>query len=373
MRARITSSCKHTDIDSRIGACEVQLAYKDGKGSVKPFLLHSKLKSRHWPSKASMEKKFRSFLIENDIALQRPRKIASSCDGIGSDGISPYPIGLVEWDQTPLGDTTWMFPPSRSADSVELNCNFDNVDGAMEKSLNIQWVYDARQVSGVVQIVHQPPPLPMAPEAPKSRRTNSFASSRPTSSNRATSVLAKLNSKSLAGDPNASFNEDPNKTAASSSPSPTSGPDLGSSDATSPENILKQLKDITIKMLSAGNKGEYLIPYDMEVLVTRGVVFAETISSCALLRLCVTALCAAQSSNGSDVAADGAEGVVRNVFQGIDQRGVGSLNITDVDNVLILLQNRRCSDQALRLVFLSIGTNVSLSLTHRSHQHTFSK
>lgn len=350
----------------------MQLAYKDGKGVVKPFLLHSKLKSRHWPSKGSMEKKFRSFLVENSIALQQPRKIASSGDGMRNDGISPYPIGLVEWDQTPLGDTTWVFPPSRSADSVELNCNFDKVDDAMKKTLNIQWVYDARLVSGVVQIVQPPPPLPlpMLPEAPKSRRTNSFAPSRPTSSNRASAVLAKLNSKSprlspRAADANAYFNDDSNKIA----PSPRSGPDLGSIDSTSPGNILKQLKDVATKISSAGNEGEHLVPYDMEVLVKRGVVVAETISSCALLRQCVTALCAAQSIDGCNVTADSAEKIVRDVFQSIDQRGVGSLNINDVDNVLILLQNRRCSDQALRLVILSIGTSVSSLPTYYSSQH----
>ena len=57
MKAKITSKCKHTDVDSRIGAFEVQVAFKDSDGVIFTELLHSKLASRHWPNKSAMEKK----------------------------------------------------------------------------------------------------------------------------------------------------------------------------------------------------------------------------------------------------------------------------------------------------------------------------
>jgi hypothetical protein len=49
------------------------------------------------------------------------------------------------------------------------------------------------------------------------------------------------------------------------------------------------------------------------------------------------------------------EGCMASIFQSLDQRGVGVLCMNDIDSLLTHLQNRRCSDQALRLVMLSMG------------------
>jgi hypothetical protein len=365
MRARITTKCKHTDADSRIGALEVQVAFKDSKGVVLSDILHSKLQSRHWPSKASMEKKLKAFLIQSRISVHPPVDPDPCAPGIGTDGIGCYPVGFVSWEETPLADAMWMFPANRSVGTVELNCRFEKVENPESKSLNIQWVFDARQVPGTVQappVVHEPlPPVPSAPNNARPRRPQSAAAARPVSSHKAAETLAKLNAKSP-------YSSDPEEKLVASSPrGPQDLGKLGSNDGSQAEAILNLLKTMASKNAPNGGENEQLLPYDIGVLVKRGVIVAETISCCVLLRQSVVGVCVAQmegsgsharsssSSSSGSGSSDSIEGCMASIFQSLDQRGVGVLCMNDIDSLLTHLQNRRCSDQALRLVMLSMG------------------
>jgi hypothetical protein len=365
MRARITTKCKHTDADSRIGALEVQVAFKDSKGVVLSDVLHSKLQSRHWPSKASMEKKLKAFLIQSRISVHPPVDPDPCAPGIGTDGIGCYPVGFVSWEETPLADAMWMFPANRSVGTVELNCRFEKVENPESKSLNIQWVFDARQVPGTAQappVVHEPlPPVPSAPNNARPRRPQSAAAARPVSSHKAAETLAKLNAKSP-------YSSGPEvKLVASSPRGPQDLGKLGSNDGSEAEAILNLLKTMASKNAPNGGENEQLLPYDIGVLVKRGVIVAETISSCVLLRQSVVGVCVAQmegagsharsssSSSSGSGSSDSMEGCMASIFQTLDQRGVGVLCMNDIDSLLTHLQNRRCSDQALRLVMLSMG------------------
>lgn len=360
MRARITTKCKHTDADSRIGALEVQVAFKDSKGVVLSEILHSKLQSRHWPSKASIEKKLKAFLVQSRIPVHPPQDPDPCAPGLGTDGIGSYPVGFVQWEETPVADTLWMFPATRSVGTVELNCKFEKVESPESKSLNIQWVFDARSVPGTAQappVVHEPlPPVPSAPNNARPRRPQSAATAKPISSHKAAETLARLNAKS----PYSSGTEE-SKLAASSPRGPLDLGKLGSNDGSQAETVLNLLKTMASKNAPNGGENEQLLPYDIGVLVKRGVIVAETISCCVLLRQSVVGVCVAQmegsharSSSGCG-ALDSMEGCMASVFQTLDQRGIGALCIKDIDSLLTHLQNRRCSDQALRLVMLSIG------------------
>lgn len=354
MRARITAKCKHTDADSRIGACEVQVAFKDDKGVVQSEVLHSKLQSRHWPSKSSIEKKLKAFLVQGRVAVH-PEKDPDPCaPGVGTDGIGSYPVGFVQWGETPLSETMWTFPAGRSVGAVELNCKFEKVENPGSKSLNVQWVFDARSVPGSVQtppVVHEPlPPVPNAPSSARPRRPQSASTTRPV---KAAETLAKLNAKSPY-----SCNPDESKLVALSPRGPQDFGKLGSNDSIQAETVLILLKTMASKNAPNGDENEQLLPYDIDVLVKRGVIVSETISCCVLIRQSVIGVCVAQMEGsparpGSSL--ESIESSMASIFQSVDQRGVGALCINDIDSLLTHLQNRRCSDQALRLVMLSIG------------------
>jgi hypothetical protein len=69
--ANVTAQSKTSDENSRIGAFEIQIAYKpltNGYGEVVSEVLHSKLMSRRWPSKSVLEKRIKTYLTKMNIA-----------------------------------------------------------------------------------------------------------------------------------------------------------------------------------------------------------------------------------------------------------------------------------------------------------------
>lgn len=127
--AHITPSPRNPDAHLRIGAFEVQVAYKDHRGQVLPELLHSKLKTRRWPSKTVLEKRIMAFFAKTGVQTHK-EAAGRSYEGTGEDGIAPYPIGVGEWSEVPLSETTWKYIPPAGA----------------RKTLaeSIQWAFDAR-------------------------------------------------------------------------------------------------------------------------------------------------------------------------------------------------------------------------------------
>jgi hypothetical protein len=68
----------------------LQVAFKNSKGDVVTELLHSKLLTRHWPSKAAMEKKIQDFVTKCGVATHPLYDANATSDGYGSDGLGIY-------------------------------------------------------------------------------------------------------------------------------------------------------------------------------------------------------------------------------------------------------------------------------------------
>ena len=351
MRARITSKCKHTDADSRIGACEVQIAYKDVNGIVQTEILHSKLQSRRWPSKFIMEKKFRSFILQNKVAVHPPRL---NPHGVQTGVAQSYHVDFIKWEDVTLADPDWTFSQGRDPLAVDLNCNFDKALSQDQRTLNIEWVYDARLFSHKIEAAvptHQSsPPFPGASEVLKPCRPQTASTLRPCPLNRASMALAKLNAKSPLTSPRTHM-------PVTDSTSSRSDPNLVNrkpSNVRSYADVMQRLKDI----VSQRSDLEHTIPYDIDVLVKRGIIVAETVSSCALLRQSMITASFDSSTNGSAATPDIVRANLVSLFESLDHRGQGFLNITDIDTILTVIQRRRSSDQALRLVILSLGESL---------------
>jgi hypothetical protein len=142
-KANITSKCKHSDANTRIGAFEIQIAYKGLTGESHPELLHSKLVSRNWPSKSVLEKRIKSYLSKLNIP-EFAYNENMDYEGQGNDGIETYPIGSGGWNSTKLADPMWCYiPPAADTPKTTEKSEDDKNDNS--KALQfIQWVYDSR-------------------------------------------------------------------------------------------------------------------------------------------------------------------------------------------------------------------------------------
>ena len=102
------------------------------------------------------------------------------------------------------------------------------------------------------------------------------------------------------------------------------------------------------------------MPYDNPVvLVKKGVIFAETIASCQLVRQVVrqyrlsTDHSMANGDEGNRLSPTDTD--MQTLFGLLDRRHVGKLSIPDLDEFLQLLLGRTCTSEALRLIVLSFG------------------
>lgn len=119
-KANITSNCKVTDKNSRIGALEIQIAYKNKNNELYYDLIHSKIVSRRWPSKILLEKKLKSFFSTCNIPTYNPFDLNDA----NFDMINGYPSGHCSWDQIALSNPLWTYDLSNS----------------------IEWVYDTKSI-----------------------------------------------------------------------------------------------------------------------------------------------------------------------------------------------------------------------------------
>ena len=140
------------------------------------------------------------------------------------------------------------------------------------------------------------------------------------------------------------------------------------------ETVLEQLQQIATD-LKAGDTitswygGAGILAYENPVvLVKKGVIYAETIGCCQLLREIIRRYRFSIENNeeyrtgtliilllkSSDI-------VMRSLYSLLDRRQVGSLCISDLDSFLQQVLGRICTSEALRLIFLSFGKCFSLS------------
>lgn len=116
--AHITPKSRDTDANSRIGAFEVQIAYRNEKGLLTTEVLHSKLFSRRWPSKSVIDKRLKGFLSQSNVHVYQPTSDGESYHESGHEGLCPYPIGAVQWSDILLSDPAWKYqlptPPGKT-------------------------------------------------------------------------------------------------------------------------------------------------------------------------------------------------------------------------------------------------------------------
>lgn len=141
-KANITSKCKYSDANTRIGAFEIQVAYKSLTGKIYPELLHSKLISRNWPSKSVLEKRLKTYLSKLQIPTFAYNE-NMEYEGQDSEGLDAYPVGAGGWNSTKLADPMWSYIPPETPKTTEKSEDDKNDNS---KTLQfIQWVYDSRK------------------------------------------------------------------------------------------------------------------------------------------------------------------------------------------------------------------------------------
>lgn len=114
--ADITAKTRETDANSRVGAFEIQVAYRGADNSIHTEVLHSKLSTRRWPSKQVVEKRFRSFCSKYNVPtfyipqdMLDTQEYAESAENPRGDG-STYAIGAGPWESVNLaGPGLWQF------------------------------------------------------------------------------------------------------------------------------------------------------------------------------------------------------------------------------------------------------------------------
>ena len=103
------------------------------------------------------------------------------------------------------------------------------------------------------------------------------------------------------------------------------------------------------------------------VLVKKGVIFAETIASCQLIRQVVrqyrfsidnttsSNTLASLTHEEERLRLSPTDTVMQILFDVLDRRHVGKLSIADLDEFLQSLLGRKCTSEAFRLIVLSFG------------------
>lgn len=134
---------------TRIGALEVQIAFKNQGGYSFIELLHSKLLTRRWPSKAVIEKRLKAFLINSGVPTHAAPSEGDSWTEFGNDGLYPYPIGIGEWKEVMLSDPNWKYviPDGRNDDNNNANVN-PTVDAEVVFPF-VHWAFDSKKQSPV--------------------------------------------------------------------------------------------------------------------------------------------------------------------------------------------------------------------------------
>ena len=155
-KANVTEKCSTSDSDSRIGAFEIQVAYKTPNGKVVPKILHSKLMTRCWPSKNVLEKRFRAFIASAKVStLNFDSEEASSTSSVhmANDSTEPYPVGASTWVMSPVANPAWSFALNEVQLAAGSNAPMIAGPAASSAQLtanaipSVQWAFDMRELS----------------------------------------------------------------------------------------------------------------------------------------------------------------------------------------------------------------------------------
>lgn len=153
-KANVTEKCSTSDSDSRIGAFEIQVAYKGPNGKVVPKILHSKLMTRCWPSKNVLEKRFRAFIASAKVSTMHPDSDTSSSSvHMAHDSTEPYPVGASSWIMSPVANPAWSFALNEVQQAAGSNAPLITGPSATSAQLtanaipSVQWAFDMRELS----------------------------------------------------------------------------------------------------------------------------------------------------------------------------------------------------------------------------------
>jgi hypothetical protein len=154
VKANVTPASATTDENSRIGAFEIQVAYKQPNGKVVPATLHSKLSSRRWPSKSVLEKRFRSFVAQAKVSTSHgDDEDRNSAVRMADDSAAPYPVGTCSWALSPVADPSWSFTAVEPAATPAATGAADTKGvqaaavGNTAGISNVQWAFDMREMA----------------------------------------------------------------------------------------------------------------------------------------------------------------------------------------------------------------------------------
>lgn len=144
------------EADSRIGAFEVQAAYRNKAGQVQHVLLHSKIVSQRWPSKSVIEKRLQAFFSTAKIASFN-RNDSALYTQTAVDGAYAYPVGAGPWESTALADPYWEFSQTSPTAATLSGHGAVGVGAApvlsthggdgQQKLKRVQWVFDSRTMA----------------------------------------------------------------------------------------------------------------------------------------------------------------------------------------------------------------------------------
>lgn len=137
-KADVTPKSRQTDVDSRIGAFEIQVAYKSPSGVIHPEILHSKLWSRRWPSKSVLEKRLQSFFSKVGAKTMDSSLDANNAEysDVGCEGLAEYPVGFGPWQATLLADPAWKYPGEISRSALVSSPTGSSKDNKASKPLS---------------------------------------------------------------------------------------------------------------------------------------------------------------------------------------------------------------------------------------------
>lgn len=169
-RAKVTPGSKASDEDSRIGAFEIQVAYRDHTGYITPELLHSKLATRKWPSASVVEKRLRIWLGSLPVpSIDHTDEEAGSYSDSAVEGLgSSYPVGAGQWSETALAEAGWVYPAYTPSSPANTSFDMSNDDASSspssrKKITNVVWVYDSSEEPSSVPPETIKPPPPQQP------------------------------------------------------------------------------------------------------------------------------------------------------------------------------------------------------------------
>jgi Ca2+-binding EF-hand superfamily protein len=130
-----------SETPSRIGAFEVQIAYKDQKNQLHVNLLHSKLSTQKWPSKNVIKKRLLSFITSCNIPTISRDRIPSylftsssspefSLEDISydHDGLDSYPVGVLPWNKLNISSMTWEYPEIKADDGTAASRSINSTE-----------------------------------------------------------------------------------------------------------------------------------------------------------------------------------------------------------------------------------------------------